>query len=34
MNTIYKKFLFRVASEVVNNAKEIAPYKTGNLKKI
>lgn len=33
MNTIYKKFLFRVASEIVNNAKEIAPYKTGNLKK-
>ncbi len=33
MNGIYKRFIFRVASEVVNNAKEIAPYKTGNLKK-
>ncbi|WP_096024356.1 HK97 gp10 family phage protein [Campylobacter lanienae] len=33
MNSIYKRFIFRVASEVVNNAKEIAPYKTGNLKK-
>lgn len=33
MNSIYKRFIFRVASEVVNNAKGIAPYKTGNLKK-
>lgn len=33
MNTIYKKFLFRVGSEIANIAKEKAPYKTGNLKK-
>ncbi|CUU87706.1 phage protein%2C HK97 gp10 family [Campylobacter hyointestinalis subsp. hyointestinalis] len=33
MNTIFKKFLFRVGSEVANEAKKIAPYKTGNLKK-
>lgn len=33
MNTIYKKFLFRVGSEIANEAKTIAPYKTGNLKR-
>ena len=33
MNSIYKRFIFRVASEVVNSAKEIASYQTGNLKK-
>ncbi|CUU83392.1 phage protein%2C HK97 gp10 family [Campylobacter hyointestinalis subsp. hyointestinalis] len=33
MNTIFKKFLFRVGSETANEAKKIAPYKTGNLKK-
>lgn len=33
MNTIFKKFLFRVGSEIANEAKTIAPYKTGNLKK-
>lgn len=33
MNTIFKKFLFRVGSETANEAKKVAPYKTGNLKK-
>ncbi|MCR8679240.1 MULTISPECIES: HK97 gp10 family phage protein [Campylobacter] len=33
MNIIYKKFLFRVGTETANEAKTIAPYKTGNLKK-
>ena len=33
MNKIYRKFLFRVGSEVANEAKSIAPYKTGNLKR-
>lgn len=28
-----EKLLFRVGSEVANEAKEIAPYKTGNLKR-
>ncbi|CUU80055.1 HK97 gp10 family phage protein [Campylobacter hyointestinalis] len=33
MKQIFEKFLFRVGSEVANEAKKIAPYKTGNLKK-
>ncbi|WP_086282103.1 HK97-gp10 family putative phage morphogenesis protein [Campylobacter devanensis] len=33
MNTIYKKFLFRVGSEIASVAKSIAPYKTGNIKR-
>lgn len=33
MQKIFKKFLFRVGSETANEAKKIAPYKTGNLKK-
>lgn len=33
MKQIFEKFLFRVGSETVNEAKKISPYKTGNLKK-
>lgn len=33
MKQIFEKFLFRVGSETANEAKTIAPYKTGNLKK-
>lgn len=33
MNSIYKRFLFRVGSEIASVAKSIAPYKTGNLKR-
>ena len=33
MKQIFEKFLFRVGSQTVNEAKKISPYKTGNLKK-
>lgn len=33
MKQIFEKFLFRIGSETANEAKKIAPYKTGNLKK-
>ncbi|WP_303297018.1 hypothetical protein [Campylobacter fetus] len=34
MNKIFKNFMFKVGAEVVNDSKAIAPFKTGNLKKI